>query len=98
MLLGFEDSEPFLLRQRDDAPFITDEGNLILDLSLECIPDPERLAAVRKELSSLVGAYARRTGAPHAVVHAKLRSTCGGPAVPEAARRRPSAPNSLQAM
>ncbi len=48
------------------------------------VADHRALAAVRKELSSLVGAYARRTGAPHAVVHAKLRSTCGGPAVPEA--------------
>jgi superfamily II DNA or RNA helicase len=48
------------------------------------IADHRALAAARKELSSLVGAYARRTGAPHAVVHAKLRSTCGGPAVPEA--------------
>ena len=48
------------------------------------VADHRALAAARKELSSLVGAYARRTGAPHAVVHARLRSTCGGPAVPEA--------------
>ncbi len=40
------------------------------------------LAAARKELSSLVGAYARRTGTPHAVVHSRLREVCGGPAVP----------------
>lgn len=46
--------------------------------------DHRALAAARKELAGLVGSYARRTGAPHAVVHAKLRSTCGGPAVPEA--------------
>jgi superfamily II DNA or RNA helicase len=48
------------------------------------VADHRALAAARKELSSLVGAYARRTGSPHAVVHARLRSTCGGPAVPEA--------------
>ncbi len=48
------------------------------------VADHRALAAARKELSSLVGAYSRRTGAPHAVVHARLRSTCGGPAVPEA--------------
>ncbi len=40
------------------------------------------LAAARKELSGLVGAYARRTGTPHAVVHARLREVCGGPPVP----------------
>ncbi|WP_299904116.1 ribose-5-phosphate isomerase RpiA [uncultured Paracoccus sp.] len=35
---------PILLRKRDGQPFLTDEGNLILDLSLEAIPDPARLA------------------------------------------------------
>jgi len=48
------------------------------------VADHRALAAARKELSSLVGAYARRAGSPHAVVHARLRSSCGGPAVPEA--------------
>ncbi|WP_284303035.1 DEAD/DEAH box helicase [Mobilicoccus caccae] len=42
------------------------------------------LAATRKELNSLVGAYARKTGAPHAVVHADLRRHCGGPALDRA--------------
>lgn len=36
------------------------------------------IAALRKELHSLVGAWARRTGQPHGVVHAELRSKCGG--------------------
>ncbi|MDO5629981.1 MAG: ATP-dependent helicase, partial [Mobilicoccus sp.] len=47
-------------------------------------PDPaahRALAATRKELNSLVAAYARKTGAPHAVVHADLRRHCGGPAL-----------------
>mgnify|MGYP001551310900 CR=1 FL=1 len=35
---------PMLVRQRDGAAFRTDEGNLILDLSLKCIPDPAALA------------------------------------------------------
>ncbi|WP_336923335.1 DEAD/DEAH box helicase [Aquipuribacter sp. SD81] len=48
------------------------------------VVDHRAVAAARKELSGLVGAYARRTGSPHAVVHARLRSTCGGPPVPEA--------------
>ena len=43
------------------------------------------LAALRKELHSLVGAWARRTSQPHASVHAELRRTCGGPEVPKAA-------------
>lgn len=42
------------------------------------------MAAARKELNSLVSAYARKTGAPHAVVHADLRKSCGGPALDQA--------------
>ncbi|MCE0486559.1 DEAD/DEAH box helicase [Ornithinimicrobium sediminis] len=37
------------------------------------------LAEQRKELNTLVSAYARKSGQPHAVVHAELRRTCGGP-------------------
>lgn len=36
---------PVLLRQRDGRPLLTDEGNHVLDLALEAIPDPEALAA-----------------------------------------------------
>lgn len=43
---------PILLRKRDDQPLITDEGNLILDLALEEIPDPHALAG---ELSRIAG-------------------------------------------
>jgi superfamily II DNA or RNA helicase len=51
--------------------------------------DPElathrAMALRRKELNSLVSAYARKTGAPHAVVHADLRKSCGGPALDQA--------------
>lgn len=35
---------PVILRHRDGQPFRSDEGNLILDLALECIPDPPELA------------------------------------------------------
>jgi superfamily II DNA or RNA helicase len=44
----------------------------------------ENLAALRKELNGLVGAWHHRTGQPHAVVHADLRRTCGGPPLPQA--------------
>jgi len=37
------------------------------------------LAAQRKELNTLVAAYARRTTSPHAMVHNDLRRVCGGP-------------------
>ncbi len=37
------------------------------------------LAEHRKELNSLVSAYAQKSRQPHAIVHAELRRTCGGP-------------------
>ncbi len=42
------------------------------------------VTALRKELHALVGAWARRTGQPHGVVHAQLRATCGGGEVAKA--------------
>jgi superfamily II DNA or RNA helicase len=42
------------------------------------------LSALRKELHSLVGTWARRTEVPHSAVHTELRRTCGGPEVPKA--------------
>jgi superfamily II DNA or RNA helicase len=44
----------------------------------------EGLAALRKELNGLVGAWSHRTGQPHGVIHAELRRACGGPAIPQA--------------
>ena len=42
------------------------------------------LAALRKELNGLVGAWSHRTGQPHGVIHAELRRACGGPPLPQA--------------
>ncbi|TWP35729.1 DEAD/DEAH box helicase [Leekyejoonella antrihumi] len=42
------------------------------------------LAAQRKELNSLVAAYARKTGLAHAVIHNDLRSSGGGPTLDRA--------------
>ena len=39
----------------------------------------EVLAALRKELNGLVGARHHRTGQPHGVIHADLRTACAGP-------------------
>jgi superfamily II DNA or RNA helicase len=44
----------------------------------------EALAALRKELNGLVGAWSHRTGQPHGVIHNELRNACGGPALPQA--------------
>jgi hypothetical protein len=44
----------------------------------------EQLAALRKELNGLVGAWSHRTGQPHGVIHNELRSACGGPPLAQA--------------
>jgi superfamily II DNA or RNA helicase len=44
----------------------------------------QALAALRKELNGLVGAWSHRTGQSHGVIHAELRRTCGGPQLPQA--------------
>ncbi|WP_233565749.1 DEAD/DEAH box helicase [Cellulomonas sp. PhB143] len=41
-----------------------------------------RVAELRKELSQLVSAWARRSGQPHGSVHNELRRRSGGPEVP----------------
>ncbi|MCV2446363.1 ribose-5-phosphate isomerase RpiA [Paracoccus sp. DMF] len=43
---------PILLRKRDGETLLTDEGNYILDLALEAIPDPQALA---RRLSAIAG-------------------------------------------
>lgn len=43
---------PILLRKRDGETLLTDEGNYILDLALEEIPDPQALA---RRLSAIAG-------------------------------------------
>jgi superfamily II DNA or RNA helicase len=44
----------------------------------------QQLAALRKELNGLVGAWSHRTGQPHGVIHAQIRQVCGGPPLPQA--------------
>jgi superfamily II DNA or RNA helicase len=44
----------------------------------------QTLTSLRKELNALVAAWHHRTGQPHGVIHADLRRTCGGPAIPQA--------------
>jgi len=47
-----------------------------------------RIAGLRKELNALVAAWARRTGAPHGVVHAELRTASGGGEVARASEEQ----------
>lgn len=48
------------------------------------VSGPRRRREVRKELTSLVSAWAQKSGQPHAFVHAELRRICGGPEVARA--------------
>ncbi|WP_404290494.1 DEAD/DEAH box helicase [Glutamicibacter arilaitensis] len=50
----------------------------------EPVSDHRRMMDLRSKLSKNVSAWASRTGLPHGQVHNKLRSVCGGPAVPQA--------------
>ncbi|MCW4466588.1 DEAD/DEAH box helicase [Glutamicibacter sp. MNS18] len=50
----------------------------------EPVSDHRQLMDLRSQLSKNVSAWAARTGTPHGQVHNKLRSVCGGPAVPQA--------------
>ncbi|PMC76572.1 hypothetical protein CJ197_02160 [Brachybacterium sp. UMB0905] len=48
------------------------------------VVDHRRLMDLRKELSSLVSAWAKKSGTPHGSVHNTLRRRSGGPAVAQA--------------
>ncbi len=49
--------------------------------------DHRLLKEERSKLQTMVGAWARRTGKPHAAIHVDLRRACGGPPVAEASRK-----------
>lgn len=76
-----------LLRQRQSEQLKTQAANREAE-SLRAqnagIDDHRRRAAARKELSSLVSAWSRRTGTPHGVIHTELRGLTGGPEVARA--------------
>jgi superfamily II DNA or RNA helicase len=48
------------------------------------VPDHRMLMDLRTELAKNVAAWSARTGTPHGVIHTKLRTVCGGPAVAQA--------------
>ncbi|MGP4114393.1 DEAD/DEAH box helicase [Streptomyces sp. 4N509B] len=44
----------------------------------------QEMLRLRRELHSLVGAYAHQSGKPHGVIHTELRRACGGPPAAQA--------------
>ncbi|HEX5567061.1 MAG TPA: DEAD/DEAH box helicase [Streptomyces sp.] len=44
----------------------------------------QEMLELRRQLNSLVGAYAHQSGKPHGVIHTELRRVCGGPPTAEA--------------
>jgi superfamily II DNA or RNA helicase len=77
-----------LLRQRQDAQIAT-RSRAAASAASDAPPaappvSRQALAALRKELNGLVGAWSHRTGQPHGVIHAELRRACGGPPLPQA--------------
>ncbi|WP_425954652.1 DEAD/DEAH box helicase [Xylanimonas sp. McL0601] len=74
-----------LLRQRQADQLRSRSGGGATERELtaeEAEQEHRRAAALRKELSKLVSAWARKSGRPHGSVHTELRRRCGGPEVP----------------
>lgn len=69
-----------LLRQRQADQLTARRGRKKTEVE-RSEADHRRLSELRKELSSLVSAWARRSGQPHGAVHAELRRRGGGPEV-----------------
>jgi hypothetical protein len=74
------DQVTMLLRQRQADQLTARRGRKKTEAE-RSEADHRRLTELRKELSSLVSAWARRSGQPHGSVHAELRRRGGGPEV-----------------
>ncbi|TDC19111.1 DEAD/DEAH box helicase [Streptomyces sp. 8K308] len=63
-----------------------DEEADLLEIPAENRPvlSHKEMMELRRELNSLVGAYAHQSGKPHGVIHTELRRVCGGPPSAEA--------------
>ena len=69
-----------LLKQRQ-ADQLTARRGRAKTAEVRAEADHRRLTELRKELSALVSAWARRSGQPHGTVHTELRRRGGGPEV-----------------
>lgn len=70
-----------LLKQRQAAQLTARRGRTPTQ-QVRAESDHRKLVELRKELSTLVSAWARRSGQPHGSVHTELRRRGGGPEVP----------------
>lgn len=70
-----------LLKQRQ-ASQLSGKGKAAQQAAERSELEHRRAADLRKELSQLVSAWARRSGQPHGSVHNELRRRSGGPEVP----------------
>lgn len=70
-----------LLKQRQ-ASQLSGKGKAVQQAAERSELEHRRAADLRKELSQLVSAWARRSGQPHGSVHNELRRRSGGPEVP----------------
>ena len=78
------DQVAMLLRQRQHQQLRGRKASPGNEPEAQEVPAYERVAALRKRLSSLVAAHAARRGMPHAQIHAELRRRCGGPPTAQA--------------
>jgi superfamily II DNA or RNA helicase len=78
------DQVAVLLRKRQAEQLASDRRKGRSAEPAPALAPHEELAALRKELNGLVGAWNHRTGQPHGVIHAELRRAAGGPAIAQA--------------
>nr|WP_245643509.1 DEAD/DEAH box helicase [Sanguibacter suarezii] len=70
-----------LLKQRQ-ATHLSGKSKAVQQAAERSELEHRKAAELRKELSQLVSAWARRSGQPHGTVHNELRRRSGGPEVP----------------
>jgi superfamily II DNA or RNA helicase len=85
------DQVALLLRKRQARQLAHSRAKPDQEADLPEIPAERRpvvthkeLMELRRELHTLVGAYAHQSGKPHGVIHTELRRVCGGPATAQA--------------
>ncbi|MGV8847862.1 DEAD/DEAH box helicase [Tessaracoccus sp.] len=86
-LPGLLDSQQMatLLRRREDQTRLSLAGTKTSEFTpAQVQARHKQTQAVRKEISSLVGRYAAKSGLPHAKIHAMLRRRVPGPPAPSA--------------
>ncbi len=85
------DQVAILLRKRQDRQIAHSRRKPDEEADLPEVPAERRpvvthqeLLELRRELHTLVGAYAHQSGKPHRAIHTELRRVCGGPQTAQA--------------